>query len=76
MGAIQEAVASGELRPSDVRPQLLDSCLHTPPGCPAIDLVIRTSGETRLSDFMLWQVRMSPAVNRRRLGCRTSCCGR
>ena len=56
VAAIREAVASGQLRPSDVSPQLLDSCLHTPPGCPAVDLVIRTSGETRLSDFMLWQV--------------------
>ena len=56
MSAIQAAVDSGALLPSDVRPQLLDSCLHTPPGCPDVDLVIRTSGETRLSDFMLWQV--------------------
>jgi ditrans,polycis-polyprenyl diphosphate synthase len=29
--------------------------LHTQE-CPPVDLVIRTSGETRLSDFLLWQV--------------------
>lgn len=43
------------LLPSDVNERLLEACLYTRHSSPP-DLVFRTSGETRLSDFMMWQV--------------------
>jgi len=35
--------------------QELEKCLRTGAGVPPAELLIRTSGETRLSNFMLWQ---------------------
>lgn len=43
------------LLPSDINERLLEACLYTRHSSPP-DLVFRTSGETRLSDFMMWQV--------------------
>ncbi|XP_050427439.1 dehydrodolichyl diphosphate synthase complex subunit DHDDS-like [Adelges cooleyi] len=39
---------------SDLSVNIIDKCLYTYPSPPP-DLLIRTSGETRLSDFMIWQ---------------------
>ncbi|XP_043362024.1 dehydrodolichyl diphosphate synthase complex subunit DHDDS isoform X5 [Dermochelys coriacea] len=47
-------VEQGLLEPSDVSESLLDKCLYTN-NSPNPDLLIRTSGEVRLSDFLLWQ---------------------
>ncbi|MGB0440606.1 MAG: polyprenyl diphosphate synthase, partial [Paracoccaceae bacterium] len=51
---LAQDVASGALRPEDVGeetlPRYLDTCLLPDP-----DLVIRTSGEARISNFLLWQ---------------------
>lgn len=33
----------------------LESACHSVPGVPPVDLLIRTSGEQRLSDFLLWE---------------------
>jgi undecaprenyl diphosphate synthase len=51
---LAEDVAAGKLSAADVDPARFESYLDTA-GLPAPDLLIRTSGETRLSNFMLWQ---------------------
>jgi undecaprenyl diphosphate synthase len=55
--AVQEIsakVKKGLISPSDIDEKLINSHLYT---CfmPEVDLLIRTSGEYRLSNFMLWQ---------------------
>jgi undecaprenyl diphosphate synthase len=47
-------VQAGRLQPSDIDAQKLNDSLDTA-GIPDPDLVIRTSGEERLSNFLLWQ---------------------
>lgn len=50
------ACDEGRLLPEDLSPSLLERCLPTSsPGGHAVDLIVRTSGEKRLSDFLLWQ---------------------
>lgn len=43
------------LLPQDITERLLEACLYTRHSS-SPDLVFRTSGETRLSDFLMWQV--------------------
>eukprot|EP00042_Codosiga_hollandica_P039162 m.325852 g.325852 ORF g.325852 m.325852 type:complete len:330 (-) comp55565_c0_seq14:95-1084(-) len=52
---IVRGVQSGHLLPEDVDEELVELCLDTE-AAPEPDLMIRTSGEVRLSDFLLWQV--------------------
>ena len=53
--AIAEDVQRGVLQPGDVDEQAVAARLYAP-DVPDPDLVIRTSGEMRLSNFLLWQV--------------------
>ena len=53
--AIAAAVADGRLRPEEVDERTVSSALSTA-GLPDPDLLIRTAGEMRLSNFLLWQV--------------------
>jgi undecaprenyl diphosphate synthase len=51
--AVQRMLAD-QIRPEDVTGELLDSYLDTA-GVPDPDLIIRTAGEMRISNFLLWQ---------------------
>jgi undecaprenyl diphosphate synthase len=52
--AVATKVATGELDPAQVDEQSLAAELQTH-DLPELDLLIRTSGEVRLSNFLLWQ---------------------
>lgn len=47
-------IQAGELTPNDINEELFGSYLYTE-GIPDPDLIIRTSGEERLSGFLIWQ---------------------
>lgn len=53
--ALAEEVAAGTLNPSQIDDTALSSHLSTA-GIPDPDLVIRTSGELRVSNFLLWEI--------------------
>jgi undecaprenyl diphosphate synthase len=55
---LAEQVAEGVLDPAAVTPERLDAALSTA-GLPEPDLFIRTGGERRLSNFLLWQLAYS-----------------
>jgi len=52
---IAEDVAAGRMTPAQVDEAALAGRLFTA-GCPDPDLLIRTSGEMRISNFLLWQL--------------------
>ncbi|MCC5827883.1 MAG: di-trans,poly-cis-decaprenylcistransferase [Phycisphaeraceae bacterium] len=52
---IAEKVKSGELDPAQIEPQTISDHLDTA-GLPDPDLLIRTAGEKRISNFLLWQI--------------------
>lgn len=51
---LAERAASGALDPRDVTESVFEEAFWSA-GLPPVDLVIRTSGEQRISNFMLWQ---------------------
>jgi undecaprenyl diphosphate synthase len=53
--AIAHDSASGKLRPTEITEHTLRRYLYTQ-DVPDPDLLIRTSGEARLSNFLLWQI--------------------
>ncbi len=59
--AVAEQVRSGALEPSAITEDTLARAIWTH-DLPPVDLVIRTSGEQRLSNFLLWQTAYSEFV--------------
>jgi len=51
---LSEEVLAGRLRPSDIDEEALRRFLYDP-AMPDPDLLVRTAGELRLSNFFLWQ---------------------
>lgn len=59
--AIARKVAAGDMRPEDIDETVIARHLDTS-GLPDPDLIIRTSGEMRLSNFLLWQAAYAELV--------------
>lgn len=61
MAKIAEDVSAGRLNCSDIGPETISRYLDTV-DIPDPDLLIRTSGEVRLSNFLMWQAAYSELV--------------
>ncbi len=59
--SVAEAIDRGDVRREDITEELLASHMDTF-GIPDPDLIVRTSGEQRLSNFLLWQCAYSEFV--------------
>lgn len=57
MKVIAAKVQAGQLRPEDIDQDLIDQHMYQPGPHP--DLLIRTAGEQRVSNFLLWQISYS-----------------
>jgi tritrans,polycis-undecaprenyl-diphosphate synthase [geranylgeranyl-diphosphate specific] len=58
MKKIGEKIKSGEIDSSQINADLISDNLYTS-GLPDPDLILRTSGEERVSNFLLWQLAYS-----------------
>ncbi|NLS06815.1 isoprenyl transferase [Rhizobium sp. P32RR-XVIII] len=61
MMSLAKDIEAGRLQAGDITPELINARLDTA-GIPDPDLIIRTSGEERLSNFLLWQAAYSEFV--------------
>lgn len=55
---IAKRVQNGEIKPEDITEQMVSENLYTK-NIPDPDLLIRTSGEKRISNYLLWQIAYS-----------------
>lgn len=58
---ISKDCVDGKQQISKIDEQIIDSYMMTK-GLPPIDLMVRTSGEVRLSNFLLWQIAYSELI--------------
>jgi undecaprenyl diphosphate synthase len=59
--SMAQKAKDGKLEPAEINEQLVSQHLYTSP-YPDPDLLIRTSGEMRLSNFLLWQISYAELV--------------
>lgn len=59
--SMAQKVKEGRLEPAEINEQLLSQHLYTT-SYPDPDLLIRTSGEMRISNFLLWQISYAELV--------------
>lgn len=65
--AIAQKVQAGQLDPRDISPATIDQHLYTGSSSstspiPDVDLLIRTAGELRISNYLLWQISYAELV--------------
>jgi undecaprenyl diphosphate synthase len=58
---LAERTSAGEIKPAEIDESLFAQCLYHPE-LPFPDLMIRTSGEMRISNFLLWQLAYAELV--------------
>jgi undecaprenyl diphosphate synthase len=58
---IAEDVAAGDLKPTGIKERSIQARLYEP-DAPDVDLLVRTSGERRLSNFLLWEAAYAELV--------------
>ena len=58
---LAQRAAAGELKAEDITSEMMESCLRSE-GLGDVDLLIRTSGEVRLSNFLPWQLAYAEMV--------------
>lgn len=59
--SLAEKISSGTISVNDITEDLVSSYLYNP-GVPDPELIVRTSGESRLSNFLLWQSAYSEII--------------
>ena len=53
--SLAERVSRGELKPEEIDERAISGALYTA-GMPDPDLLLRTAGEMRVSNYLLWQI--------------------